>query len=293
MSRLPLNALHVLIAVQQTGSMARAAELLHVQPSAVSMQIKNLSDYLGLPLVAKVGRQIKLSTHALQLLSNIALPLEQIESALETMKLQASDHPFTLSVLPSFLYRWLLPRLQIFEAAHPHIQLRILTSRELIDFSKGEADAAVRLGNGNWSGLESIKLMNEWLIPVCAPNIVRQGTKWTRGQIPRGIKLLHSVSDSWSMWGGNAEKSKSSSLAVDDAAALVSEAESGRGAALARWSLVHDALTHGRLIALGERIPYRFAYYWVNPKNSNSNLRTFESGTVLKEWLISASKHLE
>ena len=79
--RLPLNSLRVFEAVGRFGSMARAAEALNVQPSAVSMQIRNLTDFVGLPLVAKAGRRIELTAHGRTLLPAVLAGLGQIESA--------------------------------------------------------------------------------------------------------------------------------------------------------------------------------------------------------------------
>src|SRR5512146_3279803 len=129
-SRLPLNSLRVCEAVARLKSMSRAAEALNVQPSAVSMQMKNLTAYIGLPLVVSAGRGLELTKHGESLLPSVLSGLGQIEERILAMRRTARAQPFTLSVLPGFLHLWLHPRLARFEAAHPQFKLRIVASRE-------------------------------------------------------------------------------------------------------------------------------------------------------------------
>jgi LysR family transcriptional regulator, glycine cleavage system transcriptional activator len=93
-SRLPLNALRVFLAVARCGSMARAAEALNVQPSAVSMQMQNLSEYAGLPLIIKRGRSVELSVHGARLLPQVLTGLKQIEEAISSLRDSARTGPF-------------------------------------------------------------------------------------------------------------------------------------------------------------------------------------------------------
>src|SRR4249919_2995561 len=109
--RLPLNALRVFEAVARLRSMTRAAEALDVQPSAVSMQMKNLADFVGLPLVVQSGRRLELTAHGEALLPCVVAGLGQIEEKIAALRRGAREQPFTLSVLPAFLHLWLYPRL--------------------------------------------------------------------------------------------------------------------------------------------------------------------------------------
>jgi LysR family glycine cleavage system transcriptional activator len=262
-SRLPLNALRVFEAVARTGSMARAAELLSVQPSAVSMQIKNLTDYVGLPLVARVGKRVELTPHGQALLAPVLSGLGQIEEAVHALRRSAAERPFTVSVLPAFLHLWLLPRLPEFQALYPQFDLRVVVGRELVDPAQGEVDAAVRLGAGRWPGVHAQKLMDEELVPVCAPSLRRKVGSLAPGELPRGVPLLQTSVDPWTQWSPAAAKARVPAVAVDDAVAVVQAAKQGKGVALVRTTLVQSALAAGELVAVGRAIPYRWSYYWV------------------------------
>jgi LysR family transcriptional regulator, glycine cleavage system transcriptional activator len=280
-SRLPLNALRVFEAVAQFGSMARAAEALHVQPSAVSMQMKNLNEYVGVSLFETRGRRFELTVAGAALLPAVHSGLSEIEAKIRSLQSAATTRPFALSVLPSFLHCWLLHRLPDFEARHPDFRLQILTSRELVDIANGDADAAVRLGGGKWSGLSSTKLMDERLVAVATPKLAKQTGAFARGRIPANAKLLHSSVDPWSLWIGGPSKPLLHTVQIDDTFALLTAAEDGQGIALVRESLCTRAFLTGRLVRLGEAIDYHYASYFVQARRTNSQQR----GDVLLQWL--------
>src|SRR5580700_7390473 len=135
--RLPLNALRVFEAVATRLNFGDAAEALHVTPAAVSQQIKALEDYLQTPLFRRSGS-------------------------------------INLSVLPSFLQKWLTPRLGDLHARHPGVELHIQSSTELVDFARSDFHAAVRLGAGRYPGLHVEKLMDDWLLAVAAPRLLKK-----------------------------------------------------------------------------------------------------------------------
>ena len=267
-SRLPLNALRVLEAVGRHGSLAAAADELHVEPSAVSMQMKTLADYVGAPLLRRTGRGVALTAVAEQLLPAVTSGLQQIDDALRLAR-QGPRREFQLSVLPSFLLLWLLPRIPELMRVSDALgrRLAVSVSKAPVDLGKGtgEADAAIRLGPGGWPGLHAEKLLDETLVPVCAPDLARRVGRVEPGQTPAGVTLLASRLDPWERWGEGAGPARDAeSLTIDDAAAVVMSAERGMGVALARGCLVAGALREGRLVQVGAAIPYRYAYHWVS-----------------------------
>jgi DNA-binding transcriptional LysR family regulator len=290
LSRLPLNALRVFATVSKNGSMAKAAEELNVQPSAVSMQLKNLSNYVGVPLFEKRDNQIRLTRHGAQLLPAVLAGLTQIDTAVRSLRNHGTKRAFTLSVLPSYLYRWLLPRIPAFEAEHPESRLMLLTSRELVDLSRADVDAAVRLGAGKWRGAKAEKLMDEWLVPACAPALARRTGRLQQGELPANAKLLHGSVDPWSLWTGHDLSPGTPAFVIDDAMALVTAAEAGQGVGLLRWALISSSVAERRLVPIGERIPYRFAYYWVRAANRLAAANQEGQSGEFRLWLKKQSQ---
>jgi LysR family glycine cleavage system transcriptional activator len=280
-SRLPLNSLRSFEAVGRLGSMSKAAEALNVQPSAVSMQMKNLAAYVGLPLLAKVGRRVELTRNGEELLRSVTGGLRQIEAAVAAMRGAARQRPFTVSTTPAVLHLWLMPRLAQFEALHPGYRMRIVSSRELVDPSLGEIDAALRLGSGKWPGTKARKVMDDWLVPACTRAVAKRVGLLRRGAMPKGVTLFASTLDPWTLWSPHGARAQTASIQADDAISLVKAAEQGRGVALLRTLLIEDSLREGRLVAIGPAIPYRFSYYWVTSRNAPAD----ERAAIFFEWL--------
>jgi LysR family glycine cleavage system transcriptional activator len=279
--RLPLNSLRVFEAVGRLGSMSKAAEALNVQPSAVSMQVKNLAEYVGLPLVVKVGRRVELTRDGELLLRSVLAGLRQIETAIAGLRRTARERPFVLSTTPAVLHLWLAPRLAEFEAANPDFRMRIVSSRELVDPTRGEIDAALRLGPGRWPGVKARRLMGDSLVPACAPSLAKRVGHLRHGAIPKGVALLASTLDPWTLWSAHGLRGMTPSIQLDDAMSLVRAAEEGRGVALVRTLIIEDALKAKRLVAIGDPIPYRFSYYFVTPR---SGVRD-ERAELFYRWL--------
>ncbi len=118
--------LRVFTEVAQQGSMARAAETLHLTPPAVSMQIKEVEAQVGLALFERHGRQISLSTageyflvHARRLLSD----LKQADDAMARFK--RLDHGLlTIGIVSTAKY-FVPQMLARFHEEHPGIEVRL------------------------------------------------------------------------------------------------------------------------------------------------------------------------
>src|SRR5690606_22350520 len=79
----------------------------------------------------------------------------------------------TISVLPSLASAWLVPRLGGFLAAHPQLQVNLLSSERLVDFDRdASVDAALRMGPGTWPGVTAEHLLDETLAPVASPALI-------------------------------------------------------------------------------------------------------------------------
>ena len=168
----PLNALRAFEASARQLSFVRASEELSVTPAAVSHQVKGLEEYLGLPLFRRLPRGLLLTESGQLLLSELSDVFLRLDSAMERVIESDSRGTITLSVAPTFAVMWLIPRLQKFYTLNPDIDVRISTSLGLVDFQRDDYDAAIRLGSGEWLGLEAIKLFDESVTPMCSPRLL-------------------------------------------------------------------------------------------------------------------------
>jgi len=282
--RLPLAALRVFEAVAARLSFSAAADALNVTPAAVSQQIKALEAYIQVPLFRRNGRRVEITEEGLELLPAVRVGLEGLESALQQMRRHRRAGPLQITTLSSFLQIWLLPRIRSFRRKYPNVALRFHTSRDLVDFSRTNNHVAIRFGRGNYPNLHSEKILDDWLVPVASPDLIKQ-----YGMVERGTKLdkfplLESGDEPWSVWSQTDEQTAwlSRAPSIDDSAA-----EEGLGYVLARWTLVTRALHKGTLRRAGEgALPYGMAYYFVCPKN----FLALPKVAQFREWIIGAAR---
>ncbi len=257
-------------------SVSRAADVLSVTPAAVRHQIRVLEDQLGVPLAQRDGRGFLLTDAGRLLLPGLTAGFERLVEAVAAVDRVGDDGPLDVSVAPSFAIKWLLPRLDRFQAKHPDIDVRLSASMALTDFSRDPVDIAVRYGNGGYPGLMVEKLLPEAVYPVCAPDLLAGDPALAT---PNGLArhtLLHDASPdddqscpTWAMWlaaasitGIDADRGprfNQSSLVLE--AALL-----GKGVALAKATLAEADLTAGRLVRpFGSAVGVGFAYWIVAP----------------------------
>lgn len=266
--RLPLGALRVFEAVASKLSFSDAAEALNVTPAAVSQQIKSLEDYLQLPLFRRSGRRVEVTDEGLELLPAVRSGLDVLESALQHVKQHRRGGPLHITLLASFLQMWLLPRIRAFRRQCPDVTLRFHTSREAVDFSRTSVHVALRFGRGGYPNLHVEKLLDDWLVPVAHPDIIKQYGLLKRDSDLDKVPLLDSDEEPWRIWQQlDAQRQwQSAAPIVDDSAGLLAAAEEGMGFALARWTIVARSLQKGTLKLAGtEVLPYGSAYYFVCP----------------------------
>lgn len=287
--RLPLNALRVFEAVATRLSFGEAAAALHVTPAAVSQHIRSLEDYLQTPLFVRRGRRVQLTAEGLELLPAVRRGLAELAASLQQIRQHRSGGPLQVTALSSFLQLWLLPRIRSLRRRHPEIAVRFHTSAELVDFARSPVHVAVRLGHGNYGSLHSERLLDEWLVPVAAPEVLRQHGPIRRGEPLDAYPLLHASDEPWSAWSESAagDRLTASAATIDDSVGILAAAEEGLGYALARWSLVMRSLQKGTLRLAGtDYRPYAYSYYFVCPKP----YLALPKVTGFRDWLREAAR---
>src|SRR5688500_944053 len=130
----PLEALRVFAAAARSASFAKAAETLHLTPSAVSHRIKALEEQLGLALFERRVRAVKLTDAGRRYAAAVEEALTVLREATRRLRPAAAGKTLTISVSPIFGARWLLPRLARFESAHPALTVQLISTNRLADF---------------------------------------------------------------------------------------------------------------------------------------------------------------
>jgi len=283
--RLPLNALRVFEAVASRLNFGEAAEALHVTPAAVSQQIRSLEDYLQTPLFRRDGRRVELTPEGAHLLPGVRHGLDALEATLQRLRQERQAGAVNISMLASFLQRWLMPRLADLRTKHPEIDLRLHTSPTVVDFARTDFHAALRFGLGRYGELHAERFLGDWLVAVAAPQVIeKHGPLPDTGDLAR-YPLLHGDELDWAHWSKGDTRSMSAlrGAFIDDSASLLSAALEGLGFGLIRWTLAANEVRAGRIVLASDHVvKHRFAYYFVCPKAYAS----FPKVAALRAWLI-------
>ncbi len=288
-ARMPLGALRVFEAVATHLNFSAAAEALNVTPAAVSQQIKSLENYIQVPLFRRSGRRVEITEEGMEMLPAVRAGLDRLESAVHMIKQHGRSGPLQVTLLTSFLQIWLVPRIRSFRRKHPDVELRFHTSSELVDFSRTPLHVGIRFGQGNYPNLHSEKLLDDWIIPVGAPQLVKQYGMIERGADLSRFPLLEGDEPPWRIWQKTGEEIvwQSRPPTIDDTVGLLVAAEEGLGFALARWTLVARSLQRGTLkLASREALPHGSAYYFVCPRN----YLTLPKVAKFRDWLVAAAR---
>jgi len=283
----PLRSLQVFEAAARHGSFTDAALELSVTQGAVSRQVQELEQWLGLKLFLRSGPNLKLTATGKALGDEVGRAMDTLEHAVAAAKPAAGTHHVTLSMLPSVAAKWLAPRLGRFVQRHPDIDLRITASRHLVDFVAEGVDAAIRYGKGDWPGLVAQPLARETIAPVCTPAYAQACGLNTPADL-LAARLLHSdIEENWEMWfraAGLGDRPVPRGPKLADDAAMLQAALDGQGVALGRSVLVADDLQAGRLIMPFEiELQASYSYWFVTPATTSAPADLHAVGNWLKE----------
>jgi LysR family glycine cleavage system transcriptional activator len=289
--RLPsLNAVRAFEAAARHLSISKAAEELNVTAGAVSRQIQQLEAFLGTELLTRAHRQVTLTRAGKDVALAAGQAIDLIRDATQRVTKRAQRKRLKVRAYTTFAMRWLIPRLSSFQSAHPDFEVLLTASLEPVDFRKEDLDAAIRLGDGQWPGCRSDRLVANILTPVCSPRLVKSGPPLKTPADLAHHTLLHSIArpDDWAHWLENVGSARKvdarAGMSYESSAMAYAAAIEGQGIANAQRFLVEEDLRARRLVR-----PFRqevdmgdFTYYLVVPRSRP------ESGPtrLFRSWLL-------
>ncbi len=274
MRRLPnLNALRAFEAAARHLSFTKAAKELSVTQGAVSHQIATLEAQLEVQLFTRLNRRLELTEAGHRYLPAISGAFDRIAFATQELTAQDSDGALRVTTMTSFTQMWLMPRLRRFRKRAPDVDVMIVATERLSDFSREPVDVGIRFGLGNYPDLVVEHLMNEALLPVCAPGLVTKPPGLKRPEDLEHYVLLHDDAGEenrhidWTRWLGdvgieNVDPGRGPQFS--NSSFVVMGAVAGEGVALAKLRLCSEELFAGRLVQpFGPVMKFRQAYWMV------------------------------
>src|SRR4051794_36351789 len=262
----PLNALRAFEAAARSESFTRAAEELCVTQGAVSHQVKALEARLGIKLFNRERQRLVITDAGREYLAVARDALDRIAMGTERLIQRQSAGVLTISTSPDFAAKWLVHRLGRFAESHPDLDLRVSATAQQVDFAREDVDLAVRHGDGNWAGLDVVRLCSERLFPVCSPKLFSAGSSIARASDLLNFPLLR-LSDwkAWTRWFEAAGVSDpvAHGPVLNSASMLIDAAVDGQGVALARTALAAWDIVNRRLVRPID-VSLRMAHtYWI------------------------------
>nr|WP_298377352.1 LysR substrate-binding domain-containing protein [uncultured Halomonas sp.] len=281
-------------------SFTRAAEELHVTTGAVSQQIKQLEERLGFKLFRRLPRQLELTDEGRRLAAVVDEAYQSVGQEVRRLRSGVMSGVLRLRSVPSFLDKWVMPRLPRLQARFPDIELRIIAEDSNISLRAGEFDLALDLNDGRYPGFHITPLMDEVIFPVCAPSLLRGKPPLTQPEDLAWYPLLHDVtawrgSHDYAEWEHylNAIKAPPINLrrgyTFNRNQLTIDAAIAGMGVAIARRTLITNELKTGALIApLSQRVATDKRYGIVYSQGALDDRRV----RVVHDWLVEeAQRH--
>lgn len=290
-----LNGLRALEAVGRTGSLQAAAAELGVTAGAISQQITKAEAQLGKQIFERRPKGLVLTAAGRSLLPKLRQGFGLLSEAVATVR-GDDDRTLTISVAPVFAARWLVRRLDGFFRLHPDIDIRIDATSRLIDPAASDIDLAIRVGRGEWPGVDAELLLAQEIFPVVAPALAANLRK------PRDLLGLPVVIDSQAMFDWNTWLDVAGLLGatitprhhLNEASLCLDAVIAGQGVMLGWQTLTVDAILGSCLeVPFPIRATTGFAHYIVTAKGRRETAKARAFKTWLKAELAESMAALD
>jgi LysR family transcriptional regulator, glycine cleavage system transcriptional activator len=297
MKRIPVGPLRAFDVAARHLNLSAAAEEMSVTHAAVSRQVKQLEERLGVTLFERLPRGLKLTAHGALLAEGTREAFDRLASAIEDVAVPAVRRRLTISTFSSLSARWLMPRVQGFTSLFPDVDLQVVTTSRLVDFSREDVDIALRFGTGQYPGLHVVPLFKPHEIVVAAPSLLKSGPPLKTLADLKHYTLLHDDSHrTWVHWlnavgakGVNARRG----IICGDRNSLIQAALEGQGVGIASEVFAAGELAAGRLVRVFDlEVTSEFAIFAVClPRRLNDPMISDALDWLLREAKASRDFH--
>jgi DNA-binding transcriptional LysR family regulator len=293
-NRNALPALDLLVGFESAArhlSFTKAGEELFLTQSAVSRQIKELEDQLGIVLFQRRHRALALTEAGHQFYAAAAQALSTMRAATDRLRAQAGRKGLSVTTTHSFAALWLIPRLAGFTRDHPGVDVRITAETRVQDLERDGLDLALRHGPASLAGPNAVRLFGEKVFPVCSPKLLKKRPLEKPQDLKNHVLLQYDDPDGrhpwlhWKTWlevERIADLKPAGTLSFSGYEQIIPAAIAGHGVALGRSPLVKDLMRSGELVApfKSSADPAR-AYFAILSKNAAGRSEV----NAFVEWL--------
>lgn len=292
MRELPsLNALRVFEEVARHRSFGRAALALNVTQGAVSRQIRQLEDSLGVSLFTRSAQGLTLTPAGAALVPGLTEAFDRMHRALADVRAPNLRQRLRIHAPPTYATRWLSPRLKGFTRRYPDIALNVRT--DSAPEGPSEIDCRIRFGKAPAPGWQSRPLLLERHLAVAAPELFEDGQPPRLAAHPL-LHILHEgrhlqVWENWLEATGCEHLDPSQGLEFSTLDQVIHSALAGGGLAVIDRQMIEYELATGQLLPISPvevQGPYG---YWLDVPAAHIGLSKV---ALFCEWLEAQSAPL-
>lgn len=291
MRKVDLGWIRVFTEVARLGSLSDAARNLNLTQPAVSYQIRRAEAEFGTPLLRRRHRGVELTEAGQALAAILTRSVAQLDDLADRLRRRPGGATLRLHTDYAFSGLWLIPRIHRFRDAHPDIDLQIIASQHSDPGQMQPGDLAVIFGTEAALGPEARLLIEERVVPVCAPQFAAGRSA---GQFAQ-TRLIHLDSPApapWFDWrrylaaiGRDGDLANDSgNLRFNTYSLVIEAAVAGEGVALGWGGLVDPLLARGLLIRFGPGMVAGGRGYFIVQRAPQDGM-----AQLLRDWLVAES----
>jgi LysR family glycine cleavage system transcriptional activator len=284
-----LTWLRAFEAAARTSSFTAAAAELNLTSGAISYQIRALEAYLGFALFERRPRGVKLTPMGVAYLPPVRKAFEELADSTVGLFGGSERVQITVHAPVSLAALWLTPKLPAFSVANPSIDVRLSSVIWDNPVPDDATDLEIRYGSGHWHGYRSERLLNQSILAVCSPSLLRvaQMNGDPATLLPRHLIHIMGYENHWLKVRQGLELANDPVIAgttVDTTIAALELAAAGAGVALAHAIFLGAYFATGRLV---KALPQEFAddnsYFVITPERPQRIRREVQ---LFRDWLV-------
>lgn len=280
--RMPsLIALRAFEALVRQGSISRAALELHVTHGAVSHQVKKLEEELGMALVERQGKGVKLTAAGRQLSQQISSAFDQLRDIRRALPSEEPAGELRIACAPALLAR-VSSLLEKFLRNYQEVALHLLP----MSSDLGQVDMVISFGETHIEGQRFAALGDIRYFPVCSPRLlnIQEHLRKPR-DLARQVLLHEDDGFDWSRYflaAGVPGLQARQNVFLPDAYLTIRAALAGGGVTISDHILAGEELAEGRLVRLFDiDFPAPHPYFLIIPPHGNQAL-----AREFADWLL-------
>ncbi len=285
------NSLLVFTVAARIGNFTKTGQELGMTQASVSYFIKQLEQYLGVPLFHRQHRKVLLTDEGERLFQEVSTGFTFVQRGIEFIKQRASENHVTISSSTAFASYWLLPRMMAFRRTHPEIDLRLQTSDKDVNLIDESISLGIRHGEGDWSEYDCAELAREQIFAVAKNDYFNTRDRPQKLEDLMKHRLIHldepfRPRTSWKDWFAANRVDfydKGEGLRLNDYALVIQATLEGQGIAFGWQHIVDRLIDAGLLIKV---VPDSFdtgkAFYLVWPKEKSLSPEAIK----VRDWIV-------